>query len=1154
MPITSDDIKLLKSQNMDDTPEGGGAMTGVEVIDGASNNIFPDTSTDDRAAGRVNLRKLFGVAHTSDTDTLLGASFVILEPPEDPLVHCTLFETPGWADTRDTARELIERFLAKGPQLGCRLFSSHYAGSTLLRFYSPKPGAGFPAPGDAVCLRNPNGSEQFVRVIRVALSEATYTVSSGGSSSVQVPVNLADCEISVPLAIDFIGPPAALSVNEASYAQVYSTAIAGGARFYGVKPLAAPVVIGDRSVVADGGIYTPLVPAATLEEPVVDVYPLARRLTLANTALAEITLPGVSLLLTAGTVLRLPTAAEPGSVKMQHNQAFTTNAAGDLLQGSTVVGSVDFAQGVISMASGAPNYGTNTNTLTYKPATRTGATAHSAEIKVTQPNQGLSWVYAFEPPPAPGTLSIAYMAQGRWYELLEDGTGKLSGADTSHGTGNLSFVSGSVAFTLGALPDVDSSIVMIWGDASTTRSFNVAQSALPARANALLPLPDQPKAGSMALAWSRGGTNYTATVDGAGVVTGPAQVGPVVRKDAGGYEFTFAPDTLPDGLVAVTYETAIEEASFTNDGGGSYTLTAAPALADSVRFSMVATASGVPPLSVACFSSGSSLFCIKPGGATQLVGTINHATGAIGLTVPSLLIDAYSEVEHWGSNANGDTLYIERVYTPITYTLQRDTILAIGYLPTATAAATPVVIAPAWRLDFKPPVGLELVSSGLAFTWGGDVHWSQDGVLYRGWNALTGAAPVVGAVSSSGIVSLTSAPAGSANAVIVSNLAFDAAHGLDVFFGVFRTTVSPLKAGSFQLQAGARVGNADSGGVVTGDFDGDVDFQRGIVRWSVAGMGPNPSTGTPVSAAALTYNAVYLQYLPLDGTLLGLETARLPLDGKVPIYRAGGQVLVHNTLTTVLPNPITKDVAYGLGRQRIAAVTVRTVDGVKVSATLYQVDFNLGEITFPLASDLTGLAQPFTVHHRIEDELMVLRADISGRLDLIAALTHDYPAGTSFVSSKLRKGDLFARAFNYLEQAAWTGLWSDVLIGSAPTASFNDIDFPIATTNRGAITERWSVIFTGATQVRVVGENVGQILTNVSINAPIAPNNPQTGVPYFSISDLGWGGGWAVGNVLRFNTAACGGPAWTARTVLQGPPSVESDKYILALRADVDRP
>jgi hypothetical protein len=90
--------------------------------------------------------------------------------------------------------------------------------------------------------------------------------------------------------------------------------------------------------------------------------------------------------------------------------------------------------------------------------------------------------------------------------------------------------------------------------------------------------------------------------------------------------------------------------------------------------------------------------------------------------------------------------------------------------------------------------------------------------------------------------------------------------------------------------------------------------------------------------------------------------------------------------------------------------------------------------------------------------------------------------------------------------------------------------------------------------VRVVGENVGQILTNVSINAPIAPNNPQTGVPYFSISDLGWGGGWAVGNVLRFNTAACGGPAWTARTVLQGPPSVESDKYILALRADVDRP
>jgi hypothetical protein len=315
---------------------------------------------------------------------------------------------------------------------------------------------------------------------------------------------------------------------------------------------------------------------------------------------------------------------------------------------------------------------------------------------------------------------------------------------------------------------------------------------------------------------------------------------------------------------------------------------------------------------------------------------------------------------------------------------------------------------------------------------------------------------------------------------------------------------------------------------------------------------PDWSTPTPVDAAALTYNTVFLQYLPLDGTLLGLDTARLPLDGKVPIYRPGGQVIVHNTLITALPNPLTKGTAYSLGRERVAAVVVRTATGQRVPGSLYTVDFNAGTVTVPVGSDISALAQPFTVEHRIEDELMLLRADISGKLDLVAALTHDYPAGTSFVSSKLRKGDLFARAFNYIEQTSWTNVWSDELQGAAPTANFNQIDFPISVTNRGAITEQWAVIFTGATQVRVVGQNVGQILTNVSITAPIAPLNPQTGAPYFEISELGWGGGWAAGNVLRFNTAAAGGPAWVARTVLQGPPTVASDAATLAFRADVD--
>lgn len=57
MTIQTGDIKLLKSQVLLDTADGGGAMTSNEVIDGQSNNLFPDVSALDRTYGRISMRK-----------------------------------------------------------------------------------------------------------------------------------------------------------------------------------------------------------------------------------------------------------------------------------------------------------------------------------------------------------------------------------------------------------------------------------------------------------------------------------------------------------------------------------------------------------------------------------------------------------------------------------------------------------------------------------------------------------------------------------------------------------------------------------------------------------------------------------------------------------------------------------------------------------------------------------------------------------------------------------------------------------------------------------------------------------------------------------------------------------------------------------------
>jgi hypothetical protein len=66
--------------------------------------------------------------------------------------------------------------------------------------------------------------------------------------------------------------------------------------------------------------------------------------------------------------------------------------------------------------------------------------------------------------------------------------------------------------------------------------------------------------------------------------------------------------------------------------------------------------------------------------------------------------------------------------------------------------------------------------------------------------------------------------------------------------------------------------------------------------------------------------------------------------------------------------------------------------------------------------------------------------------------------------------------------------------------------------------------------------------------------NPNTGAPYFTIPALGWGSGWATGNVLRFNTIGSIYPFWVARSVQPGDPEVTDDSFTLLVRGDVDTP
>jgi hypothetical protein len=319
-------------------------------------------------------------------------------------------------------------------------------------------------------------------------------------------------------------------------------------------------------------------------------------------------------------------------------------------------------------------------------------------------------------------------------------------------------------------------------------------------------------------------------------------------------------------------------------------------------------------------------------------------------------------------------------------------------------------------------------------------------------------------------------------------------------------------------------------------------------------------------ATSLTVAKTFSQLVPMvpggaypvgvDIPTFGMNPAGLAdCDGEVPIFFKGDAVVLHSTLN-VAPATVTNGQTINVARGNLARLRVIGNNGIEIARFDQGVtppggvgctaDLVAGTVTF---TSVTGYSQPVTVQHRIEDMAAVTFVNGNGVLTLNRPTTHAFPIG-AIVSSALLRGDIQAIVHDGFPQATWTGVFSDTLIGSAPSADYNQAANPITSTNAGAINERWAVIFTSTTTYRIVGETVGEIGTG-STATVAAPINLATSAPYFSIPSTGWGTGWGVGNVFRFNTDGANYPMWVARTVA---PSVAggSDGVTLEVRGDVN--
>jgi len=530
------------------------------------------------------------------------------------------------------------------------------------------------------------------------------------------------------------------------------------------------------------------------------------------------------------------------------------------------------------------------------------------------------------------------------------------------------------------------------------------------------------------------------------------------------------------------------------------------------------------------------------------------------------------------------TSKIESIETPLRAYQEVD--ISVKYRDTSGLnSSSKIVTADKLRLDLSSGFDEQILTGSARFKVGSDTFLDRTGTLYRNVDPSNNSGIASGVIQyGTGKVEIDSWTPNTDNSIVLESLTTTT--DLPPLNHVsFRTPIIPIRPQSLtvvvaSLEFGQLTLTTDANGMIeTNRAHGSINHDTGFVDiyfytkteitvanrpaieandWYDPLLEYEESGKTYlnvpvwVDASSIRYNAIAYTYIPLDSEILGLSATRLPLDGRVPIFRVSDIGIISASKSYELPNHIAGQ-TYSLADQRISWCELEDSSGAKVPFDMYVVDYDYGKFTLNGDFALGALVPPLKAKYRYQDMGLIRDVQINGQITFTKPVTHNYDTENSIVGSVLVIGDMQARYTRKFVQETWNSVWDDAASDSSLSANYNDALYPIEVTNKGNIQERWALVFTSSTAFRIVGEVTGQLAVTGTTNADCSPINPVTGVPYFTVKKEGWGAGWASGNVLRFNTIAATFPVWVIRTVKQSEPTVLSDQFQIMLRGDIDR-
>jgi len=150
-------------------------------------------------------------------------------------------------------------------------------------------------------------------------------------------------------------------------------------------------------------------------------------------------------------------------------------------------------------------------------------------------------------------------------------------------------------------------------------------------------------------------------------------------------------------------------------------------------------------------------------------------------------------------------------------------------------------------------------------------------------------------------------------------------------------------------------------------------------------------------------------------------------------------------------------------------------------------------------------------------------------VQLSGSLGYNFPQTTTVVSTVVDLGTIETSSDSWTENSS--------------SGTYDETTYPVVLYNVGSVTDAWTLTFSDANNYSVSGARTGSVGSG-DISSDCRPANGSS--YYFKIDASGWGGSWAIGDTVTFNTVHAGKAFWVKQIVPGGVASYSNNVVDLA--------